>query len=275
MIADFVREHNIDIIINCAAYTNVEQAEHHEISAYQLNAAAPKYLADEMKERNGWLVHISTDYVFGTEPYNTPCDEERKGTPVGVYGETKKHGEELIKDSGCRYVIIRTSWLYSEYGKNFMKTIINKIHENADEIKVVNDQTGTPTYAKDLAGAIIKIVNRIKDEDADSFCGIYNYSNEGVCSWYDFAYEICNEYKLSGTNVIVPCKTGEFKTNVKRPAYSVLDKTKIKETFNITIPHWRKSLELCISSYKVFEVIEKFNINREKFANKLSDNNSE
>ena len=145
-----------------------------------------------------------------------------------------------------------------------MKTIINKLKEKLETIKVVNDQIGTPTYAKDLAKVIIKIIDTIKNNDVNDFCGIYNYSNEGVCSWYDFAYEICNEYNLGSSNNIIPCKTREFKTNVKRPAYSVLDKTKIKETFGISIPHWRKSLENCISSYKIYEVLEKFTKKIEK-----------
>lgn len=261
-VSRYINDNNIDLTINCAAYTNVEKAESHEIDAYELNGLAPQYIAKEMKNRNGWMIQISTDYVFGVEPYNTPCDENRKGTPLGVYGNTKKIGEKNIIATNCKHIIIRTSWLYSEYGKNFMKAIINKVNDNTNPIKVVDDQIGTPTYAKDLAETIITIVKRIEDnKDDESIVGIYNYSNEGVCSWYDFAYEISREYASYKKNYVVPCKSSEFESKVKRPSYSVLDKSKIKRVFNIEIPHWRKSLELCISKYKIIEITDRFNDN--------------
>lgn len=257
----YINDNNIDLVINCAAYTNVEKAETDNISAYELNTLPPQYIASEMKKRNGWLIQISTDYVFGLEPYNTPCNESRKGTPIGAYGNTKKIGEDFIIKENCKYIILRTSWLYSEYGNNFMKTIIKKINENQNPIKVVDDQIGTPTYATDLSNAIITIVKRIEKDNDESLVGIYNYSNEGACSWYDFAYEISSEYASYKKNCVVPCKSSEFESKVKRPSYSVLDKSKIKRVFNIEIPHWRKSLELCISKYKVIEITDRFNDN--------------
>jgi dTDP-4-dehydrorhamnose reductase len=204
-----------------------------------------------MKEADGLLVHISTDYVFGGDPYNTPCREDQKGTPTGVYGLTKLHGEEAIIKTNCKHVIIRTSWLYSEYGKNFCKTMLS-LTASKPELKVVFDQVGTPTYALDLATAIAAIIEDYKTSqgsqlDAQSYpkTGIYHYSNEGVCSWYDFATMIA---QMAGNTdcKISPCHSNEFPSPVKRPAYSVLDKTKIKETFNIEIPYWTTSLKKCL-----------------------------
>ena len=234
----------IDALVNCAAYTNVDAAETNEELAEKLNALAPQNLAVAMKEAGGLLVHISTDYVFGAEPYNTPCTEEQTGTPTGVYGLTKLHGEELIKASGCNYVIIRTAWLYSEFGKNFCKTMM-QLTATKPELKVVFDQVGTPTYALDLAKAIMVVLDKFNGSQS----GIYHYSNEGVCSWYDFTKMIA-QYNGTTECKVNPCHSNEFPSPVKRPSYSVLDKTKIKETFGVEVPYWTDSLKLCISNLK-------------------------
>lgn len=241
-----VSREKIDVIINCAAYTNVDAAETNEALAEKLNADAPKNLATAMAETGGLLVHVSTDYVFGREPYNTPCREDQKGTPTGVYGLTKLHGEQHIIASGCRHVIIRTAWLYSEFGRNFCKTMLH-LTATKPELNVVFDQCGTPTYAYDLAGAIITIVGRWSSDDASFPYGVYHYSNEGVCSWYDFTKMIA-EYAGRTSCNIRPCHSDEFPSPVTRPAYSVLDKTKIKETFGIEIPYWTESLRRCIEN---------------------------
>ncbi len=240
-----VQENNVKCIINCAAFTNVDAAETNEALAETLNAAAPENLAVVMKEVNGLLVHISTDYVFGAEPYNTPCKEIQKGTPTGIYGLTKRHGEELIVASGCEHLIIRTAWLYSEFGKNFCKTMLN-LTATKPQLKVVFDQVGTPTYALDLARAIVKIVS---ERNYEGHTGIYHYSNEGVCSWYDFTKMIA-EYSGQTECDIQPCHSEEFPSPVKRPAYSVLDKTKIKETFGVIVPYWTDSLKVCLKNLK-------------------------
>ncbi len=236
----------VDVIVNCAAYTNVDKAESDADFCEILNAKAPQNLAVVMKERGGLLVHVSTDYVFGADPYNVPCKEDQKGTPTGVYGLTKLHGEQNIIASGCKYIIIRTAWLYSAYGKNFVKTMLN-LTASKPALKVVFDQVGTPTYAGDLADAIFYIVENRKWEGNT---GIYHYSNEGVCSWYDFTVNIA---AMAGNTAcdIQPCHSDEFQSPVKRPAYSVLDKTKIKETFGIRIPYWTKSLEKCLKELNV------------------------
>ena len=234
-----VKAQGIDVIVNCAAYTNVDKAETDVELAELLNAKAPENLAIVMKEAGGLLVHISTDYVFGKEVYNTPCREDMVGTPTGVYGITKLRGERNILETGCKSVIIRTAWLYSEFGKNFVKTMLN-LTATRPELKVVFDQVGTPTYAYDLAQAIVAILKEPKT-------GIYNYSNEGVCSWYDFARMIA-EYSGHKDCIIMPCHSDEFPSPVKRPAYSVLDKTKIKETYGIEIPYWTDSLRKCINN---------------------------
>lgn len=238
-IRKIVRDNDVKVIVNCAAYTNVDGAESNQELAELLNAKAPENLAVAMKEVDGLLIHISTDYVFGKEPYNTPCREDMVGTPTGVYGLTKLHGEQNIMASGCKYVIIRTAWLYSEFGKNFVKTMLN-LTATRPELKVVFDQVGTPTYAYDLAQAIVRIIERPVE-------GIYHYSNEGVCSWYDFTKMIA-EYSGHTDCNIQPCHSDEFPSPVKRPAFSVLDKTKIKQTFGITIPYWTDSLKKCISN---------------------------
>lgn len=240
-VMDMVLKYGINAIVNCAAYTNVDAAESNEQLAETLNADAPENLAAVMKEVNGWLIHISTDYVFGKEQYNVPCIETMTGTPTGVYGLTKLHGEQKIQATGCNYVIIRTAWLYSEFGKNFCKTMLN-LTANRTELKVVFDQVGTPTYALDLAYAIMTIVHKpIK--------GIYHFSNEGVCSWFDFTRMI-QEYSGQTICDVQPCHSNEFPSPVVRPSYSVLDKTKIKQTFGIRIPYWTASLKQCIDNIK-------------------------
>ena len=240
-IRKMVRENNIGCIINCAAWTNVDAAETAGNIVETLNAVAPENLAKAMKEVDGLLVHISTDYVFGGDPYNVPCKEDQTGTPTGVYGLTKLHGEQKIQATGAAHIIIRTAWLYSEFGKNFVKTMLN-LTATKPSLKVVFDQAGTPTYAYDLALTIFDIVENRKYV---GHSGIYHYSNEGVCSWYDFAKMTA---ALAGHTDcdIQPCHSSEFPSPVTRPAYSVLDKTKIKETFGISVPYWVDSLKACM-----------------------------
>lgn len=239
----FVKANEINCIINCAAWTNVDKAETAGDIVETLNAVAPENLAKVMKEAGGLLVHISTDYVFGGDPYNTPCREDQKGTPTGVYGLTKLHGEQKIEATGCDHVIIRTAWLYSEFGHNFVKTMLN-LTATKPMLKVVFDQTGTPTYAGDLANVIFDIVENRKFEGNT---GVYHFSNEGVCSWYDFTKMIA---LLAGHTDcdIEPCHSDEYPSPVTRPAYSVLDKTKIKETFGVKIPYWLDSLKKCMNN---------------------------
>ena len=244
-IRSIVKENDVKVIVNCAAWTNVDGAEAPE--KYELvellNAKAPENLAIAMKEVGGLLVHISTDYVFGGDPYNTPCKEDQKGTPTGVYGLTKLHGEQNIQNTGVDYLIFRTAWLYSEFGKNFVKTMLN-LTATKPQLKVVFDQVGTPTYAYDLASSIFDIIENRKFEGNT---GIYHYSNEGVCSWYDFTKMIAEFAGQTGCDV-QPCHSDEFPSPVKRPAYSVLDKTKVKETFEIKVPYWTDSLKKCINN---------------------------
>lgn len=249
-IRTIVKECGVQAIVNCAAWTNVDAAEAPENHALveKLNATAPENLAKAMKEVGGWLVQISTDYVFGKEPYNTPCQPEQQGTPTGIYGETKKLGEEKIKnvfanstDTTGGYIIIRTAWLYSEYGKNFCKTMLN-LTATKPQLKVVFDQCGTPTYALDLAKAIQAIL-------AKPVQGTYHFSNEGVCSWYDFTQMIARIAGHKDCN-IQPCYSSEYPSPVTRPSYSVLDKRSIRETFGIEIPYWVDSLEMCIANIK-------------------------
>lgn len=240
-----VAEQHVQAIVNCAAYTNVDAAESNEALAERLNADAPENLAKAMKEVGGWLVQISTDYVFGREPYNRPCREDQTGTPTGVYGLTKLHGEQKILATGCRHIIIRTAWLYSEFGKNFCKTML-QLTATRPSLKVVFDQCGTPTYAWDLALAIQHILARCASaEKPEAYQGIYHFSNEGVCSWYDFTKMIA-EYSGRTACDIQPCHSNEFPSPVARPAYSVLDKTKIKETFGVAVPYWTDSLKQCL-----------------------------
>lgn len=239
---EIVRQNNVEAIVNCAAYTNVDKAETDVDLCTLLNAKAPENLALVMKEVDGLLVHISTDYVFGAEPYNTPCTEDMTGTPTGVYGYTKLQGEQAIRKVGCHHLIIRTAWLYSEFGKNFLKTMLH-LTEIKPQLNVVFDQTGTPTYALDLAEVICHILESGKYKGND---GVYHYSNEGVCSWYDFTKMIA-EYAGHGDCDIRPCHSSEFPSPVTRPSYSVLDKTKIKKTFCIEVPYWTDSLKKCLN----------------------------
>ena len=255
---ELVDAKNIHSIVNCAAYTNVDKAETDQALCRRLNADAPRILAEAMKRVGGLLIHISTDYVFGGAPCNTPCREDQKGTPTGVYGQTKLEGEQTIQQTGCQYVILRTAWLYSEYGKNFVKTMLN-LTATKPALKVVFDQVGTPTYALDLAEAIARIL-----EDYSSSLphfltsslphsypksGIYHYSNEGVTSWYDFTKQIA-EYSGHVNCDIQPCHSDEYPSPVVRPPYSVLDKSLVKKTFGVEVPYWRDSLAECISRIK-------------------------
>lgn len=239
-----VAEYHIEAIVNCAAYTNVDAAESNEALAEKLNAEAPENLAKAMKEVDGLLVQISTDYVFGKELYNVPCKEDQQGTPTGVYGLTKLHGEQRIVATGCKHVIIRTAWLYSEFGKNFCKTMM-QLTATKPQLKVVFDQVGTPTYALDLAKAVAVVLERFNGTQT----GVYHYSNEGVCSWYDFTKMIA-EYNGTTDCDVQPCHSNEFPSPVKRPSYSVLDKTKIKEVFAVEVPYWTDSLKKCINNIK-------------------------
>lgn len=242
-IRKMVSDNDVKVIVNCAAYTNVDKAEIDQDFCELLNATAPENLAIAMKEVDGLLIHISTDYVFGKEPYNTPCKEEQKGTPTGVYGLTKLHGEQNIQKSGVDHLIFRTAWLYSEFGKNFVKTMLN-LTATKPQLKVVFDQVGTPTYAYDLAKAIYDIIENRKFEGNT---GVYHYSNEGVCSWFDFTKMIAEYAGNTGCD-IQPCHSNEFQSPVKRPAFSVLDKTKVKTTFGISVPYWTDSLRKCIAN---------------------------
>ena len=256
-----------DAIVNCAAYTNVDAAEDNPELAELLNAGAVANLATVAREADALLVHISTDYVFGGECFNIPASEDRKGAPIGVYGLTKLHGEQAVLDSGARYVILRTAWLYSEFGKNFVKTML-KLTAEKPQLKVVFDQVGTPTYAGDLAEAIMAVLDtalQLQPEPLLSpvrkgqsrserllpqLCGIYHFTNEGVCSWYDFARTIA-EMAGHDSCEIHPCHSDEFPSKVHRPAYSVLDKTKIKDTFGLRIPYWTESLRKCINNLSI------------------------
>ncbi len=239
-----VKECAIEAIVNCAAYTNVDKAESDEAMAELINATAVGNLARAMKEVGGTLFHVSTDYVFGREG-NTPRTEDMPLDPLGVYGRTKLHGEEAIAQSGCKALIFRTAWLYSEFGNNFLKTMMRLTAER-ESINVVFDQVGTPTYAGDLALAIFSIIEAGVYEGNE---GVYHFSDEGVCSWYDFAVEIAAAAGNTSCR-INPCHSSEFPSPVTRPPYSVLDKTKIKNTFDIDIPHWRESMEYCIKRIK-------------------------
>lgn len=263
-IRQMVKENDVKAIVNCAAWTNVDGAEDPEKRELVelLNAKAPENLAIAMKEVGGLLVHISTDYVFGGDPYNTPCKEDQKGTPTGVYGLTKLHGEQNIQKTGVDHLIFRTAWLYSEFGKNFVKTMLN-LTATKPQLKVVFDQVGTPTYAYDLAKTIFDIIEQRKFKGNT---GIYHYSNEGVCSWFDFTkmiQQIAVELETTGKHetwnmehethdmcIVLSCHSDEFPSPVKRPAYSVLDKTKVKETFQVIVPYWTESLKNCINNLK-------------------------
>ena len=237
-VRSMVASEGVDVIVNCAGYTNVDAAESHADAAELLNAKAVENLAVAMKEVDGLLLHVSTDYVFGSK-YNTPIPEDAVTAPESVYGQSKWHGEEAIRRVGCRSVIIRTAWLYSEFGKNFVKTMLRLTAEKPS-LKVVFDQVGTPTYAGDLAEAIVHVI-----ASEASVSQTFHFTNEGVCSWYDFAKTIA-EYAGHTACDIQPCHSDEFPSPVHRPAYSVLDKTKIKETFGLRIPYWTDSLKKCL-----------------------------
>lgn len=237
-----VAQTRAEVIVNCAAYTNVERAEEDEEAADRLNRGAAENLARAAEANGATLIHVSTDYVFdGTA--HTPYTEDGTPSPLGAYGRTKLAGERAVMASGCRYLIFRTAWLYSEYGNNFLKTMLRLTSER-DTLQVVFDQIGTPTYAGDLALALFSI---IESERYAGNEGVYHFTDEGVCSWYDFARAIA-EYAGNSACDIRPCHSDEFPSKAVRPAYSVLDKTKIKETFGIVIPHWTDSLRKCIGN---------------------------
>lgn len=239
-----VKAEKIDVVVNCAAYTQVDRAEEDEALCQIINRDAVENLALAARETGAVLIHISTDYVFGGEG-NTPRREDMPTQPLGVYGRTKWEGEEAIRTVGCRHLIFRTAWLYSEYGNNFLKTMLRLTSEKP-ELKVVFDQVGTPTYAGDLALTLFSIIEKELFREAE---GTFHFSNEGVCSWYDFATEIALEAGHSACRIL-PCHSEEFPSKVKRPAYSVLDKSKIKAVFGVEIPHWRDSMRYCVARLK-------------------------
>ena len=259
-VRNYMKDNHIDIVINCAAYTNVDKADDDRDMAFKINAEAPGNLAKACRIGNAALIHISTDYVFGKERSTLPRTEEVKPSPCGVYGESKLEGERRIiaelegdgvpqkQADRARWAIIRTAWLYSEYGKNFVKTMLN-LFSTKDKLNVVFDQVGTPTYAGDLAAVVYRIAVEMACgafRKVDN--GIYNFTDEGVCSWFDFATAIA---ELSGSDCkVMPCHSDEFPSKVKRPSFSVLDKSKIKQRFQIEIPHWRESLRICLKGLK-------------------------
>ena len=242
-VMDSVKDNGINIIVNCAAYTNVDKAESDEATAMRINGEAVGYMAEAMNAVGGTLIHFSTDYVFGGTMYNTPCSEDMKANPTGAYGRTKLAGEKAA--AMCHHLIFRTSWLYSEYGKNFLLTMLRLTSEK-EQLSVVFDQVGTPTYAGDLAKAVFTIIESGEYKKKE---GIYNYANEGVCSWYDFTKEIARQAGHT-TCKITPCHSNEYPSPVKRPAYSVLDKTKFKQTFHQEVPYWTEALARCIANIK-------------------------
>ena len=238
-----VDQYDVKAIINCAAYTNVDKAEEDQWLCYLLNADAPANLARAMKRVGGFLVHISTDYVFGGSGHNEPLVEDKVCTPESVYGKTKLLGERAIQEVGCDAMIIRTAWLYSEFGKNFVRTML-ALTSSKPQLKVVSDQRGTPTYALDLANFIFDVIENSKYQGNS---GVYHYSNEGECTWYDFARTIA-EYAGHTSCEIRPCASEEYPSPVKRPEYSVLDKSKVKAVFATEVPHWTDSLKKCLKN---------------------------
>ena len=245
-VADFLEKNKADFLVNCAAYTDVNKAETDIEKARLINGIAPGILAKNCEKYNTKFIHISTDYVFDGKTY-TPYQETDKPSPESAYGLTKLDGENAITEVSDNYVIIRTAWLYSGFGKNFVKTMVT-LGKTKPEINVVFDQIGTPTYAADLANAILTIINKT-DENPENFKpGIYHFSNEGVCSWYDFTSAIMQIFNLNCN--VKPIHTSEYPTPAKRPAFSLLDKTKIKQTYSITIPHWYESLKKCAAILK-------------------------
>ena len=245
-VEELVAQEGVNVVVNCAAYTAVDNAEDDEVTADKINHLAVANLANACAKSNATLVHISTDYVFGGDAC-TPYTEEAQTAPLGVYGRTKLAGERAVVASGCNYIIIRTAWLYSEFGRNFCKTM-RTLTSTKPSLKVVFDQVGSPTYAADLA----TVISHIIESNQLAKCGIYHFSNEGVCSWYDFATEIARQ---SGNNEckIEPCHSDEFPAKVTRPHFSVLDKSKIKSTFGVEIPHWQTSLAKCIEQLEKTE----------------------
>lgn len=236
----FFADRHFDVVVNCAAYTDVERAETEPEKAQRLNAEAPGILARAVAAQGATLFHVSTDYVFGGDA-STPYTEEAPTDPRNVYGRSKLDGERAVVESGCRYVILRTAWLYSEYGRNFLRTMLRLTAER-EHLNVVFDQIGTPTYAGDLAMTIFSIIEGGYYAGRE---GIYHFTNEGVASWYDFAVEIAAAAGLDRC-AIRPCRTADYPARAARPAYSVLDKTKIKRTFGVDIPHWRESMRYCL-----------------------------
>ena len=235
----FFKDNHIEYCLNCAAYTAVDKAEDEPELAEMVNVEAPGILASTCKHFDATLIHISTDYVFNGNGHQ-PYQEDDTTDPASVYGRTKRDGELAIIDSGCNYCIVRTAWLYSSTGKNFVKTMLN-LADTRDQISVVCDQTGTPTWAGDLAQALLLLVNRY---GLDPVHELFHYTNEGITTWYDFAVAI---FELAGKTCRVnPITTDQYPTKAKRPAYSVLDKTKIKQTLGCQIPDWRDSLEKCL-----------------------------
>ena len=234
----FVRRGDYSHIINCAAYTNVDMAEEDPQSAMTLNASAPANLAVAAAETGAFLIQISTDYVFRGDS-SVPYREDSPTGPLGVYGETKLAGERAVRSSGCDWIIIRTAWLYSPYGKNFVKTM-QRLTAEKDSLRVVSDQIGSPTYARDLASLIVRMI----DGGLEGKDGIYHYTDEGMVSWYEFAKAIC---ELSGNRCdISPCTSEEYPSKAQRPHYSVLDKTKVKAVFGVEVPCWLDSLKACL-----------------------------
>lgn len=239
----YVSANGITMIVNCAAYTNVDRAESDEATALRINGDAVGHMAEAMQAVDGTLIHISTDYVFGGNTNNTPCTEAEPVNPTGAYGRTKLAGERAA--ARCRSLVVRTAWLYSEYGHNFLLTMLN-LTSTKPELKVVFDQVGTPTYAGDLARAIFAVI------ESGAYLehpGLYHFSNEGVCSWYDFTQEIARQSGHTACRIL-PCHSDEFPSPVKRPAYSVLDKTKFKTTFHQDIPYWTEALARCLANIK-------------------------
>lgn len=243
-VSSFITDYKIEAIVNCAGYTAVDRAENDRERCFEVNASGPACLASAIRQNNGLLIHISTDYVFGNEHQPVPLSEDMLVAPLNVYGESKLAGEREIVASGCDYVILRTAWLYSWCGNNFLNTILSKSRSDS-MLRVVCDQVGSPTYALDLANVILVVLkDYITTGLGYSKSGIYHYSSEGVCSWYDFAKAICD---ISGANCrVYPCRSNEFVTAARRPDYSVLDKTKIKAVFGIDVPYWRDSLMQCL-----------------------------
>ena len=290
-VREMVRKEGVEAVINCAGFTNVDAAESQPEAAELLNVKAVENLAIAMREVNGLLIHISTDYIFGGELQNSPIPEDAPAAPLGVYARTKWEGEQAVRRVGCRHVILRTAWLFSEFGKNFVRTMLRLTAERP-QIKVVNDQRGTPTYAADLARVILamlefspraslgrndkregrnEVVISSEGREAEvekSPSGVYNYTNEGECTWYELAREIQQARREIPDQVgddggwdeipgrarddekceILPCRSEEFPSPVRRPAYSVLDKSKIKAALGLEIPEWRESLRRCLAS---------------------------